>query len=88
MTARRTDPTVHLHAGARYRSAAATDVTLTLEQHRKRIGAPTGAQIRAARAKALRGDAVTEAPATAIPAPATNVTALCLPTPKTRKAAK
>jgi hypothetical protein len=86
MSARRTDPTVHLHAGARYRSAAATDVTLTIDQHRKRVGALTGAQVRAQRAKALRGDAAPDAPA--IPAPATNVTALCLPTTKTRKAAK
>lgn len=38
----------------RYRTSAKTDVSLTIEAERKRIGALTGAQVREARRKAER----------------------------------
>jgi len=44
----------------RYRSAAKTDVSLTIDAARKRIGALTGAQVREARRRAERFDAEEE----------------------------
>ncbi len=46
---RRTEPAVGLLSGQPYRNSAKTDVARTIEAERRRIGALSGAQVRAMR---------------------------------------
>jgi hypothetical protein len=73
-------PTTPLSHGLRYRPSAKTEVRITVEAERKRIGALTGAQVRAQRAarlKAERDTTSTQQPLELVTSPPLQAIGMC-----------